>query len=79
MYKRGFGKILKYERKSWGMSRRRLAKLSHIEIDDLIDIETGKNITPSFFVLLNICEVLEISAFELVNGNTTMNELLKQE
>lgn len=78
MYKQGFGYIIKNARKSWGMSRKRLAKLSHTDLEDLIDVETGKNRNPSFFMLLNICEVLETSAFELVKKGVSTNELLRQ-
>ncbi len=66
MYIKNFGKIIKYERKCWGMSKRRLAFLSHCEVELIEDIESGNEKNPDFFVMLNICEVLEISIFNLM-------------
>ncbi len=64
MYIDNLGSVIRYERKCWGMSQNRLAKLSHIEKEDIIEIESGKNKDPDFFIMLNICEVLQISVFE---------------
>ena len=77
-YVRGLGKKLKRERELWGMSRRRLAKLCHVEVEDILDIETGKNKTPSFSLILEICEVLDISAFTFLTdfGQENFNDIL---
>ena len=39
---KNFGKMIKEERLSWGMSRGRLQKLSHVDRETIADIE--KNI-----------------------------------
>ena len=57
------GRQLKRERKLWGMSLRRLAKLSHIDKEDIENIENGKNKNPDFFDMLNICEILDSSVY----------------
>lgn len=64
MYIDNLGSSIRYERKSWGMSLNRLARLSNIDKEDIIEIESGKNKNPDFFVMLKICEVLQISVFE---------------
>lgn len=64
MYIDNLGSVIRYERKCWGMSQKRLARLSHIEKEDIVEIESGKNKNPDFFVMLNICDVLQISVFE---------------
>ena len=66
MYIKNFGKIIKYERKRWGMSQRRLARLSYATLEDIIEIESGKNKNPDFFLILKICDVLEISVYDLM-------------
>lgn len=66
MYIDGFGKIIRIERKSWGMSKRRLARLSYTDKETIEDIESGKDINPDFFLMLKICEVLDISVFSLL-------------
>ena len=58
-----FGKMIKKERLSWGMSRRRLEKLSHVDVETIINIETGKILNPDFYEMLNICDVLDTSVF----------------
>ena len=40
-WKKNFGKEIKAERLSWGMSRRKLAKLSHLDRETIADIENG--------------------------------------
>lgn len=54
MYIDNLGSSIHYERKSWGMSLNRLARLSHIDKEDIIEIESGKNKNPDFFVMLKI-------------------------
>ena len=62
-WKKDLGKRLKNERKSWGMSRRRLAKLSHVDIEVIEEIENGIIKDPDLFDMLNICEALESSIY----------------
>lgn len=64
MYIDNLGNIIRYERKCWGMSLNKLARLSHIDKEDIIEIESGKNKNPDFFIMLKICEILQISIFE---------------
>lgn len=48
------------------MSKRRLAYLSHCEVELIEEIESGIEKNPDFFMMLNICDVLEISVFDLM-------------
>lgn len=73
MYIDNFGKTIRYERKSWGMSQRRLAKLSYTDKETIEDIESGKEINPDFFLMLNICDVLDISVFSLLKDKKVKN------
>ena len=67
MYVDDLGKIIKRERKAWGMSRRRLGKLTNLEFDEIEEIETGINKNPSFYLMLKICDALQISIFPLLS------------
>lgn len=58
-----FGKKLKNERKSWGMSKRRLERLSYVDRETIEDIENGKLLDPDFYDMLNICDALDSSVF----------------
>lgn len=60
---KNFGKMIKEERLSWGMSRGRLQKLSHVDRETITDIENGKILEPDFYEMLNICDVLDTSVF----------------
>lgn len=62
------GKEIKQERLSWGMSRGKLARLSHIDKETIKEIETGQ-IIPNFFDMLNICEVLGSSVYFYLNDD----------
>lgn len=73
MYIENLGKIICYERKCWGMSKRRLAKCSHTDIEIIEDIESGKLVNPDFFLMLNICEALDISVFSLLKEKNLKN------
>ena len=61
MYIKNFGKIIKKERKEWGMSRRKLALLLDEEVDTIEAIELGKLKNPNFYLILKICKILDIS------------------
>ena len=65
-WKKNFGKQIMNERKSWGMSIKRLAKLTHLDEEDLEEIELGININPDFYDMLNICDKLDTSVFFLL-------------
>lgn len=60
---KNFGKKLKNERKSWGMSKRRLERLSHVDRETIENIENGKLLDPDFYDMLNICDALDSSVF----------------
>lgn len=62
-WRKNIGKILKQDRKAWGMSRRRLAKLSRVDKETIEEIEKGIIKEPDFFDMLSICDVLESSVF----------------
>lgn len=67
IWKKNIGKILKYERKSWGMSKRRLARLSHVDVETIEEIESGIVVDPDFYEMLNICDALDSSVFFYMN------------
>ena len=71
MYIKRLGKILKNERKEWGMSRYKLAKLIGEEKEVIEDIELGREKNPNFYLMLKICNILDISIFSLLtqDGN----------
>jgi len=60
---KNFGKKLKNERRSWGMSRGRLARLSYLDRETIEEIENGKNLNPDFYDMLNICTALDSSVY----------------
>ena len=66
MYINNLGKIIRSERRSWGMSKRKLAKLSYTDVETIEDIESGKEKNPDFFLMLKIRDILEISVFTLL-------------
>lgn len=57
------GKEIKSERMSWGMSRTKLSRLSHVDRETIEEIETGKIKNPNFDDMLNICSALDSSIF----------------
>ena len=71
------GKNLRRERKSWGMSLRRLARLSHIDKESIEEIERGLNKNPDFFDMLNICEVLDSSVYLYIKRKKRKNKRWK--
>ena len=60
---KNFGRMIKCERLSWGMSRGRLQRLSHVDRETIADIENGKILNPDFYEMLNICEALDTSVY----------------
>lgn len=69
-WKKNFGKMLKKERLSWGMSRRRLQKLSHVDRETIEEIENGKLLNPDFYDMLNICDALDSSVYFYLLDNS---------
>lgn len=76
MYIDNFGYKLKKERKEWGMSKRRLARLSFTDIETIEELENGECLNPNFELILNICKALDLSAFSLIKENTTITQIL---
>ena len=74
IYVKNLGKIIKIERKSWGMSRRRLAKYSYTDSETIEEIESGKIKNPDFFLMLRICEVLDEQP-TIKNNDNPINEV----
>ena len=62
-WKKNLGKGMRAERLSWGMSRNRLAKLSHVDKEFIEDLENGIITNPDFYKMLNICDILETSVY----------------
>ena len=65
-----FGRMLKRERLSWGMSRGKLQRLSHVDIETIADIENGRILNPDFYEMLNICDVLDTSVYFYLRENS---------
>ena len=63
VWKKNLGRLLKEERMSWGMSRRKLARLSYIDVETIEEIENGTIVNPNFYLMLRICEVLDTSVY----------------
>lgn len=63
IWRNDLGRLLKYERRSWGMSKKRLARLAHVDVETVEDIENGIVTDPDFSEMLNICDVLDSSVF----------------
>lgn len=70
------GKRLKYERRAWGMSRRKLAKLAFTDPETIEDIEKGYVCMLNFRLLRNISRVLQISPFDFFIKRLTKEEIL---
>ena len=70
------GKRLKYERRSWGMSRRKLAKLAFTDPETIEDIEKGYVSMLDFHLLRNLSKVLQISPFDFFIKRLTKEEIL---
>ena len=68
MFIDNLGYILKKERQSWGMSRGRLARLSNTDKETIEDIESGKIKNPDFFLILNICDILDLVIFDYIKN-----------
>ena len=66
MFVKDLGKIIKKEREEWGVSKRTLAKLIGEEIDTIENIELGIEKNPNFYLILNICNILDISIFSIL-------------
>ncbi len=70
------GEKLKHERYAWGMSQRRLAKLSFTDKETITEIENGIYYDLDFKLLVNICDALQISVFSFIKEGVTIQELL---
>lgn len=71
------GTRLKRERREWGMSRRRLAKLSHTDPETIEYIEKGYVCMLDFNLLVNICKALQINPFDYFSKKLTDKEILQ--
>ena len=74
VWKRNLGKLLKEERNEWGMSRRKLARLSYIDAETIEEIENGKIQNPDFYLMLRICEVLDTSVYFFIEREGEVND-----
>ena len=74
VWKRNLGKLLKEERNEWGMSRRKLARLSYIDAETIEEIENGKIKNPDFYLMLRICEVLDTSVYFFIEREGEVND-----
>ena len=70
------GRKLKGERKAWGMSRRRLAKLAYTDPETIEYIERGYVCMLDFDLLRRLCQALQISPFDFFRKQLTTEEIL---
>ena len=71
------GKKLKEERKSWGMSRKKLASLTNIEPEVIEDIERGYVCMMNYDMLSRMCKVLQVSPFSFFIRKLTNEEIIE--
>ena len=70
------GEKIKQERKAWGMSKRRLAKLTYTDQEIIESIEKGYVCMLDFKLLRNICKVLQISIFDFFTRPVSKKDIL---
>ena len=70
------GEKIKQERKAWGMSKRRLAKLAYTDQETIESIEKGYVCMLDFKLLRNICKVLQISIFDFFTRPVSKEDIL---
>ena len=70
------GKKIKYERKAWGMSRKRLASLAYTDPETIESIEKGYVCMMDFKLLVNIARALDISPFIFFRKVLTNEEIV---
>ena len=71
------GRKIRRERKSWGMSRRRLAKLSGTDKETIEYIENGYVCMLDANLLRRISEALDVSMFDFFKKQLTFEEMLQ--
>lgn len=71
------GKKIKYERKAWGMSRKRLASLAYTDPETIESIEKGYVCMMDFKLLVNIARALDISPFIFSRKVLTNEEIVE--
>lgn len=71
------GKMIKHERRAWGMSRRRLAKLSFTDSETIESIEKGYVCMMDFNMLMNISKALQVDPFMFFNKYLTEDKIIK--
>ena len=70
------GKQIKRERKAWGMSKRRLARLTGTDKETIEYIENGYVCMLDSNLLRRIAEVLDVSMFDFFRKKLTFEEML---
>lgn len=75
LIKENAGTILKYERKSWGMSRGKLAHLAFTDKETIEYIENGYVCMMSPNILKNIAEVLQRDISIFLKRKLTADEI----
>ena len=70
------GEKIKEERKAWGMSKRRLAKLTYTDKETIEYIENGYVCMLDSNLLRRIAEVLDVSMFDFFRKKLTFEEML---
>ena len=70
------GKKIKRERKAWGMSRRRLAKLTGTDKETIEYIENGYVCMLDSNLLRRISETLDVNMFDFFKRKLAFEEML---
>jgi transcriptional regulator with XRE-family HTH domain len=71
------GLRIKYERKAWGMSRKKLARLSYTDPETIEYIEKGYVCMMDFRMLMNISKALQVSPFIFFRKTLTNEEIIE--
>lgn len=77
IYKDNLGKLIKKNRKVWGMGKFKFAYLIGEEFDFVEDLESGKIKNISLNLLLRIADVLQVNMYDFIKKDVSDNEILK--
>lgn len=77
IYKDNLGKLIKRNRKAWGMGKFKFAYLIGEEFDFVENLESGKIKNISLNLLLRIADVLQVNMYDFIRKDVSDNEILK--
>lgn len=77
IYKNNLGKIIKKNRKLWGMGKFKFAYLIGEEFDFVDDLESGKIKNISLNLLLRIADVLQVNMYDFIRKDVSDKEIFQ--